>query len=493
MSPSPDQQSSLRSGIFWSLLTFVAAKSITFVSTLVLARLVAPEDFGTLAAVLAYLALLEMLGSVGIKATVIYESERGVTPRVETAFTLNLILAVVLAGLGFLAGPAVADFFNAEPEAWLFRVAALHIVLIALGNVHDSLLLRDMEFRRRIVPQLVQNTVRAAISIGLVVAGREAEGLVIGFLAGTAVWVVVLWAITAYRPNLTIQRSAVRSIASYGGWATVLDVLVIFGNRADVAVIGRALGQGALGIYVIAQRLPELIIENVAWSLSIVAFPALSRRREEGMANTTINLIKYGALFGLPVGAGIAILATPLVVVLFGDKWVEAGAVMSAFAVMYGLHTIVFALGDVFKALGRQRVMAAINAVAIPVMIVAMVLAVPGGVVGVVWARVGVSIAQGIVLFALVVRVLDLRVLEVLRELRAAVVTAAGVAVGALAVRLLWDSLSIGPLLAGSLAAALLGAAALRLLAREEYAVLRAMAEARLHGRAPQPAGAGTP
>ena len=485
---TPGPAPSLRSGIFWSLLTFVGAKSITFVSTLVLARLVAPEDFGTLAAVLAYLALLEMLGSLGIKATVIYESEQGVTPRVETAFTLNLILAAALAGLGFLLGPVIADFFNAESEAWLFRVAAMHIVLIGLGNIHDSLLLRDMQFRRRIVPQVVQNIVRAVVSIGLVVGGLDAEGLVIGFLAGTAVWVVVLWILTGYRPNLTIQRSAVRGMASYGGWATVLDVLVVFGNRADVAVIGRALGQGALGIYVIAQRLPELVIENVSWNLSIVAFPALSRRRGEGMAGTTLNLIKYGALFGLPVGAGIAILATPLVVVLFGDKWVEAGAVMTAVAVMYGLHTVVFPLGDVFKALGRQRVMAGINAVAIPAMIAAMIIAIPGGVVGVVWARVVVSILQGMVLFALVLRVLDLRVLEVLRELRAAAVTAVGVSTGALAVRLLWPSLSIGPLLAGGLAAAILGSAALRLLARDEYETLRAMVRARLGRLSSEPA-----
>ena len=212
------------------------------------------------------------------------------------------------------------------------------------------------------------------------------------------------------------------------------------------------------------------------------------------MARTTINLIKYGALFGLPVGAGIAILATPLVVVLFGDQWEEAGAVMSAVAVMYGLHTIVFPLGDVFKATGRQRIMAAINAVSIPVMIVAMVLAVPSGIVGVVWARVGVSVAQGIVLFVLVLRVLELGTVEVLRELRAAVATAIGVTIGALAVRLLWPDHSIGPLVAGTLAGGALGIAFLRVFGREEFEVLRAMARARLgRDRPAAPAGAATP
>ena len=84
----------------WSLATFVAARSLTFVSMLVLARLLDPATFGVLAAVLAYVTFLELTTDLGMKATVVYESEEGITPRVQTAFTLNLTLAVVLAGVG---------------------------------------------------------------------------------------------------------------------------------------------------------------------------------------------------------------------------------------------------------------------------------------------------------------------------------------------------------------------------------------------------------
>ena len=114
---SARKEGSLAGGIFWSLATFVAAKSVTFLSTLVIARIVAPEDFGLLASVLAYVALLELASDLAMKATVFYENEEGITPRVETAFTINLILAVLLAGLGVRELSMAAPLIPSVKEA----------------------------------------------------------------------------------------------------------------------------------------------------------------------------------------------------------------------------------------------------------------------------------------------------------------------------------------------------------------------------------------
>ncbi len=478
----------LRGGIFWSLVSFAAAKSITFLSTLVLARLLGPSEFGVLGAVLAYVALLELIGDLGMNATVVYESEEGISGRVQTAFTLNLIFAAGLTAIGVLLAPLIADFFNAGAHTGLFRLAALDLMITALGNVHDAILLRGLDFRRRIVPQLTANVVRASLTILLVALGLGALGLVVGFVAGTAAWVVALWAVTRFRPTLTIERSAVRSMATYGGWASVLQIFAVIGNRADVAVIGRVLGQGALGIYVIGQRLPELIIENVSWNLSVVAFPALSRKRdtEAGMVPTTLNLVRYGALFGFPAGAFIAVLATPLVVVLFGTKWEQAGGVMSAVAVMYGVNAAIFPLGDVFKALGRQPTMVAYNAALVPTMIAAMALVSSHGIDAVVWARVGVSLVGGVVLVGLVLHALRIPPSAFVREIAGAVAGTIGVLIGAGAVRLLWHGNGVGPLLVGALAGIALGGLALRLFARREYSELTDLVRARLRsGGAP--------
>ena len=326
------------------------------------------------------------------------------------------------------------------------------------------------------------NAVRAACTIALAAAGLGADALVIGFIIGTAAWTGTVWILKPFRPTLRIDRAAVRGIASYGGWASALEIVAGIGQRADVAVIGSALGTRALGLYTIGQRLPELVVGNVTWSLSIVAFPALAKRRDEGhesLTGTTLNLMRYSALFGLSAGAGLAVLATPLVVVLFSERWEEAGAVMAPLAVMYGLLCIVFPLGDTFKALGRQRIMVAVNGIAIPVSVAAMVLAAPEGIVAVAWSRVIVTVAQGVVWVVLISSVLRLGTRTVAAALRPGLVAAAGVAAGGAAVRLALPEPAVVPLVLGIAAAAAGGLVALRLFAREQFEELRGLVTGR--------------
>jgi O-antigen/teichoic acid export membrane protein len=340
-----------------------------------------------------------------------------------------------------------------------------------------------MQFRLRSIPLLANNLVRGVATILLALLGLGASALVIGFIIGTAVWTITLWIVRPFWPNLTVERGAVRGIATYGGWASVLTVLAALAQRTDVAVVGGALGATALGLYTIAQRLPELIVGNVTWNLSIVAFPALAQRRdrEDGsLTDTTLNLIKYSALFGMTISAAMAVLAIPLVVVLFSAKWTEAGEIMVPLAIMYGLVCIVFPLGDTFKALGRQPTMVAVNAVSLPVTIGVMVLTAPAGVVPVAWARLAVTVAQAGVWFVLISRALDLRLMKVTSMLRPAAAAAGGVAVAGAAVRIALPQATVGPLVLGSLACGVGGAVGLRLFAREQYEELRDLVQRRI-------------
>jgi O-antigen/teichoic acid export membrane protein len=212
--------SSLRGGIAWSLASFAGTKVLTFASMLVLARLVAPAEFGILAAVLAFITLLELMSDLGMKATVIFESEKGYSDRVHTTFTLNLVATALMTVLAVASAPLIARLFQAEAETALFALAATDVAIRGLGNIHDALLLRDMRFRRRIITNLTANLVRGGTTIALAVAGLGAPALVIGFIAGTAAWTITLWLVEPYRPRLVIRRDALRGLAAYGGWAS---------------------------------------------------------------------------------------------------------------------------------------------------------------------------------------------------------------------------------------------------------------------------------
>jgi lipopolysaccharide exporter len=458
----------VRRGITWSVAAFVASKAVSLISILVLARLLTVDEFGVVAAVAAYIALIELGSDLGMKPTIVYEQEQGISERVHTAFTLNLMSAIALTGLGVLLAPVVAGFFGVPDDAGLFRLGALSLLLTGLGNIHDGLLLRDMTFARRIRPQVARDLVRVAVAVALALAGLGAAAVVLGFLAGSATWTVWQWFLTPLRPRLTYDGAIARSMLAYGAAAASLQVLATINSRLDVVVIGHLLDTRALGIYSIAYRLPEVLLASVAYTLGVVAFPALARQRaadHEPLAAATLQLLRYMALYALPVAGGLAVLSVPIVELLFSHKWHDAAGLLVPIAAAAVVYTVVFPLGDLLKAVGRQATIVAINVLVIPIMIAACVLAAPFGVLAVSWALVGVAVTfSGMMSFA-VGRVLQLPARAFAGAYGPGLSACAGVLVAAGAVRLTWPAASVPAAVAAALAGALGAVLALRLLA----------------------------
>jgi lipopolysaccharide exporter len=475
-------QSATLVGAVWSNLSYVGTKVLTALYLAVLARLLVPSEFGAFAAILVFISIIELTSDLGMKATVVYEQEEGFSRRLDTAFTVNVVMAVLLSVAGVLLSPLVAEFFRLEDHTDLFRLAALNPLVKGFGNIHDALLLRGMSFQRRIRPELAMVTTRAAVAIPLAVAGVGTESLVIGMLAGTAVWTALQWRITPFRPRLTFDRSIARSMAGYSSGAVALSGLAAVGTRLDIIVIGRVLGDRALGLYSVAARVPELLIDSVAWNLSLVAFPALARKRvadQEGLPGATAKLMRYYALFAAPLAAGLAVLAGPLVVTLFGPQWREAAGVATAMAVFTGIGASAYPLGDVFKATGKQRLLVTISLAQMPLAVATIILVAPAGIVAVAWVRVGFVTSQATLLLILVSRELRTSPRTFLAAIGPAGAAAAGVALGAGAVRLAWPDLSLAPLVVGAVAGFAGGLVALRLFAPGMFAEVSGLFTAR--------------
>jgi lipopolysaccharide exporter len=457
-----------RQGILWSAASFLGARTLTFASVVVLARLLAPADFGVVAAIALFIAVIEIVSDVGMKATVVYEQEKGITERVHTAFTVNLTVAALLCAVAVLLAPLVAGFFRMEEHTDLFRLASLNLLLTGLGNVHDSLLMRDLAFRRRMIPDIARGIAYGCTSIALAVAGFGASALVAGLLAGTATWTVFQWLLTRFRPRISFDRAIARSMVNYGSGAFSLSIIGAVAGIVPLSLIGRLLGEHALGLYAVARRVPELALEGVVYNVSRVYFPALSRKRASdapAVGGATLTVLRYQALCVAPAAAALCVLASPLVVVLFSEKWQGAGPVLSAVAVLSGIACTFFPLGDAMKAIGKQWMMVALNAFQIPFVAIGIVLLAPRGIVTVVWFMAAASLTFVAGMAYLVSRSLAITPRSLLAAARPGLAAAAGVAVGAGAVRLGWSGLTAGPLVAGLAAGAAGGLLFLRLFA----------------------------
>jgi PST family polysaccharide transporter len=294
--------------------------------------------------------------------------------------------------------------------------------------------------------------------------------MVIGVVCGSLAWTLVQWSTTTFRPNFTLDREIARSMVAYAAGAWLFFVTSWLSIQADVLVVGHQLDTDDLGVYTMAYRLPELLVFNVAWTLSIVAFPALARERAQDgsdVVDSTVGLIGWLALYAFPIAAGLSALSQPIVDVLFSSRWSASGPVLAGVALAVAMLTVVAPISDAAKAVGKQWTMVVIYALHVPLVVAAVVLASERGPAAVGWASVGATIVfvAGLVSWAHVT--LGITVGRLTRAMRAPVAAALGVAVLALPLRLLLDG-ALPPaavLVLGTLAGAAGAAASLRVLA----------------------------
>lgn len=369
----------------WSALSFGSSKAVLFLVTLVLTRLLAPADFGLVAAALTLIAFLELALDVGVGAAVVYEQETGITERVRTAYTLNLLLAVGFALLGVSAAPAIATLFGAPDEVALFRTLFLYLILRGAGQMQMAVLQRDLRYRERMVIDVSRALVRGGVSVGLALSDRGAWSIVLGLFAGEMVALALAVVYVRLRPAVRIQRSVAVTLLRFGG---AMLSLRLVGSliHADNLIVGGQLGPEQLGYYSIAYRLPELTIDTVHWIFSSVAFAVYAKARRQGpeaFRGGMLRALRLTTLFGFSAGAGLAIVAPIAVPVLFSETWTPAVGPTIFLSLATGVASIGYASGDIFPAVGRPGTLLRLTALMTPLALIGFWFAAPYGITAV--------------------------------------------------------------------------------------------------------------
>ncbi|MGY1846853.1 oligosaccharide flippase family protein [Blastococcus sp. SYSU DS1021] len=427
------------SSFLWSAVSFTASKLLVFLVTLVMARLLVPEDFGVVAVGLAIVAFLEVALDLGVGSALVYEQERGITPRVQTAFTLNLGIAAVCTTVGVLAAPAVAAVFDVD-DVNLLRVLFLYFLVRGLVQVPDAVLRRDLLFKRRALVEVCRAFGRGAVSIPLAMAGAGPWALVAGILASEALGVVLTWWAVGFLPTFSLDRRVARRLLGFGSAVLTLKILGAVLENADYYIVGAELGTYALGIYTLAFRVPEIVLANVFWIFSSVAFSIYSRARSSEaseLSAVATRALQVITLFAFPAGAGMAVVSLPLTVTLLGWQWEQAAGPMLFVALSMAASSIGYASGDVFPAVGRPGLLIKIVAPMVVVKVVGLALAAPHGLTAMAATLFGMSVAFSAVRLAVANRLLDVRAVESLRAMVPGLLAAIGATAGALPVVLL--------------------------------------------------------
>lgn len=380
-------------GILWNALSFGGGKLLTFVSTTILARLIAPEYFGVVALALVATTILDAIGDLGIGAALIHRRDN-VERASHVAFTVSIGMGVMLWALATLGAPAFGWYFGDPGVTPLLRVLAFNFIIQSFGNIHSSLLSKNLSFKRKMIPELTRTVAKGSCSIILALMGWGAWSLVWGQVAGEIATTIAMWIVQPYRPRLMWDAELGRSMLLYGLQIIGVELVAVLYSNADYAIVGAVLGTTDLALYRQAFTTANLLIISVCYIAARVLFPSFAKLNHNlpAVRKAYLLSVQYITLVTLPLAAGLCAIAPLFIEVIFTNKWAAMAPALQLLAIRAGIGTVVFNSGSLFKAIGRPNIVTVRLLINFPILIGVVFVSVNYGFVGVAVGQVGMAL-----------------------------------------------------------------------------------------------------
>ena len=361
-------------GTVWVVCMRLAIRTLGVLSTVILARLLMPSDYGLVALAMSLVAAAEMLGSFSFEVWLI--RTRDATPdHYNTVWTLSLARGLLTAIALWLLADPIAAFFTEPRLGTVVRIVALGVLIRSAQNVGIVDFQRDMRFSRDFLLNASVKTGAFLVTVGLGFALRNYWALVAGIVASDLLLVSLSYAMHPYRPRLGLRHW--REAFTFSRWLLAGNYLSFAYQRADTFILGKVAGSQVLGLYNVAREIANLATSELVMPIRRVMLPGYATLQDDTSALRRSFLDGFGLIMmvGTPVAVGLSLVADPLIRVMLGDRWLDAIPLMQVLAI-YGVSSIGMAnQWPVLVALGRQRLAVLLVAATLAVLLPAFYVA----------------------------------------------------------------------------------------------------------------------
>ncbi len=377
------------SATIWSGADILMRQSIQFGTSIALARLLSPEEFGTIALLYLFTGIAAAFVDSGFSSALIQRQEITHTDE-STVFWFNLAIGGLVSLSLWATAPLIARFFVLPILVPLTGVLALNIFLSALGSIHGTLLTKHLNFRVQMKIGVFANLISGAIAITMACYGYGVWALAAQTLTATSLITLLLWCLNPWRPALVFSKKSVRELFGFGGYMLASSLLDIIYNRSYTVLIGYFFGVRELGFYNHADGTKQLPVGVLTTILSRVALPIFSTAApDKAQLRRGMQLAMRGILLiNIPMMLGIAATAELLILTLFGTQWLPAVPflqVLSLGAVLWPLHVINL---NVLMAQGHSHLFFRLEVVKKILGTALLVVGTFYGVMGIAWSQV---------------------------------------------------------------------------------------------------------
>ncbi len=414
-----------------------------FIIGMVLARLVAPADFGLFALMMVFNLLAILFVDSGFNSALIQKQDITYTDECSV-FWFNLLAGTVVALIMVAASPWIASFFRHEvlkPLTWLM---AANLWIHAWTSVPSALLSKQLNFKVQMQAGLIATFSAGALSIYLAWIGWGVWALAMQFFATTTIRSVLLWTLYRWRPALRFSLARMREMFSFGSYIFFSGLLEVFSSQLHAVLIGRSYNATALGYFNRATSTRDLLQSVMTTVYNSVAFPLFSsfaqdrERLRESLQKSTVAMMAIN----LPVMVGLLVTADVLIPTLFGEQWVPSVPYMQVLCLAGIIWPMQISPLNMLKALGHSKLMFRLGLVKHGVLILTVAVTAQISILAIAWGLVAVSVTAFLINAHYSARMLDYGALRQLRDVlpyivltlvMAAVVLLVGFAVSELA------------------------------------------------------------
>ena len=341
----------------WRFLERFGAQGVTFVVSIILARLLDPEVYGIVAIVTVFTAILNVFIDSGLGNALIQKKDADDLD-FSSVFFFNMFMCVMLYLLIFLAAPLIAKFYKMPELTAVIRVMSLIVIISGVKNVQQAYVSRHLLFKRFFFATLGGTIGAAVLGVWMAYKGYGVWALVAQGLFNAAVDTLILWLTVKWRPKLLFSFERFKGLFSFGWKLLVSQLIDTVYNNLRQLIIGKLYNADNLAFYNRGYMFPNVFVLNVNSAIDSVLFPVMSSAQDdvESVRAMTRRSIQVSSYLMWPIMLGIAAVSRPLVSVLLTEKWLPCVAYVIIFCISYAFLPMETANLNAIKALGRSDI-----------------------------------------------------------------------------------------------------------------------------------------
>lgn len=345
------------SNFIWRFAERCGAQLVSFIVSIVLARILEPDLYGTIALVTVFINILQVFVDSGLASALIQKKDADKLD-FSTVFFANVSFCVILYIFIYLMAPLIGMFYHDMSLVAIIRVLSITLLISGVKNVQQAYVSRNLLFRKFFFSTLGGTIMAAIVGITMAVKGYGIWALVIQQLLNATVDTMILWITVKWRPQLVFSFGRLKGLFSYGWKLLASGLLDTVYNSLRQLIIGKMYTPADLAYYNKGDQLPNIIVTNINSSIDSVLLPVMSKEQEDGntVKNMTRRAIKVSTYIMAPLMMGLAFTSHNVIVLLLTEKWVACIPYLSIFCITYMFYPIHTANLNAIKAMGRSDI-----------------------------------------------------------------------------------------------------------------------------------------